>query len=84
MINKNIDITKFKKIENWELDNYTEYYTVWLSGRSLSYDIHKNVKIDGNIRKGSYICVVKGIDHKITSATIITQTKFNKLQKERN
>lgn len=55
MINKNIDITKFKKIDNWELDNYTEYYTVWLSDRKLSYNIHKNVRIDGYLRKGSYI-----------------------------
>lgn len=79
-----MDIKKFKKIDDWSLDDYTDNYTILAAGRSLTYNIPKSTTINGSLRKGSYIAVIKGKNHKITSATIITQTKFNKLQKERN
>jgi|GEM_PF-3584231 len=78
-----IDLTKFKKIYDWHLDDYTGYYTITLSDGKFTYKMHKDTVLDGCLRKGSYMSITNKKVDTIVSASVLTQAQFNKLQKER-
>lgn len=78
----NIDLEKFRQIDEWSIDNYTGDYEIWASNRRMHYKFNnKNVTINDDLRKGSYIFVERNNLVK-TTATILSRTEFNKIQKE--
>lgn len=81
----NIDINKFKKIDLWNRDNYTDSISVLYDDKRSRVVIEKDTKIQGCIKKGSHICVIKGEKaNKINSVIVITAAFYNKMKQEQS
>ncbi len=82
--NANIDINieNFRMIDSFNKDSYTGATTVLYGGKMLHAVIEKDVPVQGVIKKGSYISIMRGNGtSKINSVAVISSGLYDKVRR---